>query len=313
MTNIFDLQNVTKQFGKTTALQNATMSASERSIIGLVGKNGSGKTTLLRHITGLYLPTSGECSTFGVPTAKLGAGEYSRIGAVQQDDAFLPWMRITEFLGYISHFYERWDKNLQNKLVRTLELDESKRVGTLSPGTKQKLALIAACCHHPELLLLDEPLSDLDPIARQDVLTSLLDQFRNDEVTIVISSHMLPEVERIADRIVLLDQGQVIVDANLDELKEQYAEWVVTSVDGSLPRHYREDFILSSEGDAHRARLFVSDAPGRSAQFGNSYNAQVESRPVNLDKLFGILTPKKTHSETVSGESVVREEMAGRV
>ena len=307
MTNIFEMQNVTKRFGKIAALEDATISVGQRSIIGLVGKNGSGKTTLLRHITGLYLPSSGECKTFGIPTVDLGASEFARIGAVQQEDSFLPWMRIRQFLTYISHFYDRWDRDLQQRLIENLELDDSKRIGTLSPGTRQKLALIAASCHHPELLLLDEPLSDLDPIARQDVLTSLLEQFRNDEVTIVISSHMLPEIERIADRIVLLDQGRIKVDANLDDLKEQYAEWVVTAVAGNLPLRFREDFILSAEGDSHRARLFIADAPGRSAQFSSSYNAHVESRPVNLDKLFGLLAPRKVPA--TNGE----REPAGRL
>ncbi|MBA2688323.1 MAG: ABC transporter ATP-binding protein [Gemmatimonadaceae bacterium] len=284
----FELRSVTKKFGKATALEDVSLSVTGKSIIGLVGKNGSGKTTLLRQITGLYLPTSGRCETFGVPTDKLGPGELSRIGAVQQDDIFPEWMKIRQLLGYVSHFYTQWDKELEQHLLDTLELDENQRVGTLSPGNKQKLSLIIATCHHPALLLLDEPLSDLDPIARQDVLESLLDQFRSDDVTIVISSHMLPELERIADRVVFLDRGRIIVDEDLDVLKEGYAEWVVSSKAGALPGEFGEEFVISAEGDRHRARLVVSDSPGLAEQFANRYSAEVEVRPLNLERIFAL-------------------------
>lgn len=288
MNSRFVLTEVTKKFGKATALDSVSITVEGKSIIGLVGKNGSGKTTLLRHVTGLYLPTSGRCETFGVETAKLGPNELSRIGAVQQNDTFLEWMRIRQLLGYVSHFYDTWDKDLEQHLLTTLELDDSQRVGTLSPGNRQKLALIVASCHHPQLLLLDEPLSDLDPIARQSVLVSLLEQFRSDDVTIVISSHMLPELERIADRIVYLERGRIIVDSPLDDLKEQYAEWIVTSPEGKLPLLYAEAYVISAEGDRFRARVFVSNSPGES-EFASRYSADVEVRPLNLEKIFRLI------------------------
>lgn len=291
--NRFELRNVTKKFGRQIALDSLSLAAEGKSIIGLVGKNGSGKTTLLRHLTGLYLPTSGECETFAVSTAKLGAAEMGRIGAVQQKDTFLEWMRISQLVGYVSHFYDRWDRDLEQHLIETLELDDSQRVGTLSPGNKQKLALIVATCHHPELLLLDEPLSDLDPIARQSVLTSLLDQFARDDVTIVISSHMLPEIERIADRVVFLEKGRLVVDAQLDDLKERYAEWIVTSPDGRLPSRFAESFVRSVDGDRFRARLIVEDQPGLADEFAARYAARVEVNPLNLDRLFSLIAGGK--------------------
>lgn len=306
MSNRFVLTDVTKKFGKATALDSASLSVEGKSIIGLVGKNGSGKTTLLRHVTGLYLPTSGKCETFGVETAKLGPNELSRIGAVQQNDTFLEWMRIRQLLGYVSHFYDRWDKDLEQHLLTTLELDDSQRVGTLSPGNKQKLALIVATCHHPQLLLLDEPLSDLDPIARQNVLASLLDQFRSDDVTIVISSHMLPELERIADRIIYLERGQIIVDSPLDDLKEQYAEWIVTSSDGKLPLRYSEDYVVRAEGDRFRARVIVFKSRG-AGEFAARYSADIEVRPLNLERIFGLIAGRAGQGD----KAVEKDVLAG--
>lgn len=222
MSHVFEFQNVTKRFGKTIALDNITYSAPQQSVIGLIGKNGSGKSTLIRHVIGMYLPTAGECITLGRPARELASAELSRIGVAHQNDMFLPWMKARQLLRYVSSFYETWDADLESRLVGDLEIDPDARVGAMSPGNVQKLSLVLAMCHRPELLLLDEPLSDLDPIARQDVLALLLDYFRRDEVTIVISSHMLSDIERIADRILCLHRGRIAADTTLDDLKETH-------------------------------------------------------------------------------------------
>ena len=222
MSNAFEFQNVTKRFGKTLALDDVTYAAPTRSVIGLIGKNGSGKSTLIRHVIGLCLPTSGECTTLGTATRDLGPTDLSRIGVAHQNDVFLPWMRARQLLRYVSSFYERWDKDWEHRLMSELEVDEEARVGAMSPGNVQKLSLVVATCHRPELLLLDEPLSSLDPIARQDVLTMILDYFRDDRSTIVVSSHILSDIERVADRILCLDRGRVVADTTLDDLKESH-------------------------------------------------------------------------------------------
>jgi ABC-2 type transport system ATP-binding protein len=220
--NVFELQNVTKRFERVVALDSVTLAVPPRSIVGLLGKNGSGKTTLLRHVTGLHLPTSGRCETFGRATEELGPRELSQLGMVSQRDYFIEWMRISQLLRYIETFYPVWDRVLENALVDALDLDRTASVGTLSPGNAQKLALVLATCHHPKLLLLDEPLSDMDPIARGQVVEMLLDRFNDDELTMVISSHMLQDIERIVSRIVCLDRGRIIADATMEELREQF-------------------------------------------------------------------------------------------
>jgi ABC-2 type transport system ATP-binding protein len=222
VTNIFEFQNVTKRFDRVVALDSVTLAVPQRSIIGLLGKNGSGKTTLLRHITGLHLPTSGSCETFGIPTNKLGPDELSRLGMVSQRDYFVDWMRIKQLLRYVESFYPVWDRDLENSLVESLDLDLEATVGTLSPGNAQKLALVLATCHHPQLLLLDEPLSDMDPIARSQVVEMLLGRFNDDALTMVISSHMLQDIERIVDRIVCLDRGRLIVDSPMQDLRARF-------------------------------------------------------------------------------------------
>jgi ABC-2 type transport system ATP-binding protein len=289
VTPIFQLEHVTKRFKKLVALDDVSLTVDRPSIIGLVGKNASGKTTLLRHVIGLYLPTSGHCTTFGTPTPDLGARELSRIGAVHQHERFLGWMTIYQLLKYVSSFYARWDTELEAHLVAKLELDRRAKVGTLSPGTVQKLALVMATCHHPELLLLDEPLSDLDAIARQDILTTLLDCFQQGEVTIVISSHLLHDVERIADHIVMIDRGRLVADAPLDELTERYAEWIVTSREGALPEHFAEHYVIAAAGDRFRASLIVREPAEHFEAFRAIHGVEAEHRPLNLERIFRVV------------------------
>jgi ABC-2 type transport system ATP-binding protein len=222
MTNFFEFTCLTKRFGEKVALDNVSLSVSGPSIVGLVGKNGSGKTTLLRHVVGLQLPTSGSCRTFGRPTVDLDAAEFTRIGMTHQHDPLLGAMQTARLIRYAAGFYPTWDEALATDLRKTLEIDTTGQVSTSSPGNRQKLSLLLAVCHHPSLLLLDEPLSDLDPIVRREVVDVVLDRFRGEDMAIVISSHLLHDLERIADRIVCLDEGRVVADAPLDELKDRY-------------------------------------------------------------------------------------------
>lgn len=287
--NAFELRDVTRRFGATVALHRVTLAVPRGSIVGLVGRNGSGKTTLLRHVTGLQLPTSGECVTLGRGTAELGPAELARIGVVHQDGPFIYWMRVEQHIRYVASFYPRWDRALERRLVRELELDVRARVATLSPGTAQKLAIVLAVCHHPDLLLLDEPLAALDPIARQAMLSFLLETFRERGPTLVISSHVLRDIEQVVDRVVCLDRGRVTADAPLDALQERYAEWIVTPRAGALPPSFAEPYVLAREGDGARARLVVRDPERHLAGFAAVHDVEIEHRALNLERLFPFL------------------------
>ena len=295
MTNPVEIRDLTKRFGKKTALESVSLTLPPRSLVGLVGRNGSGKTTLLRHIVGLFLPTSGECRTFGTESRDLGPNELERIGFAQQRNSFLEWMRAGQLIRYASTFYSRWDLELEEYLVSLLDVDLEARIGTASPGNVQKISIILATCHHPQLLLLDEPLSELDPIARRDVLTVLLDRFESDNVTMIVSSHLLYDVERIVDRIVCLEKGRVVADASLDDLKESFAEWIVTSGEGSLPPVYDAAYVISADGDRYQARLIVRNPQSHLEEFRSTHSAQIESHALGLDAIFPLLVGHKVN------------------
>lgn len=285
----FETRALTRRFGRELALDALTLAVPKGSIVGLIGRNGCGKTTLMRHLVGLQLPTSGSCTTLDRPSHELGADELRRIGIVHQESRLLEWMTVEQHLVYVASFYRTWDAQRQARLVKELELEMNARVATLSPGNVQKLAILLAVCHRPELLLLDEPVSALDPIARERLLAFLLELIREDFSTIVISSHVLRDVERVVDRIVCLEQGRLVVNEPLDDLKERYAGWRVVSSNGGLPERFEEAWVLQQEGDRRQATLLVRGTAADRAEFERRHHAVVVEEPLNLERVFPLL------------------------
>lgn len=294
MNPAFELDRVTKTFGSLHALEELTLRVPEGSVVGLIGRNGCGKTTLFRHVVGLLLPTGGECRTLGCSAERLGPKELSQIGMVHQENRFLVWMKVEQHLRYVASFYRQWDKEREERLLDELELDPKARVGTLSPGNVQKLALILAVCHHPKLLLLDEPVAALDAIAREKLLEFLLNLLQEDENTTVIASHVLRDVERIVDRVVCLDRGRLVEDTALDELQERFEEWIVISKNGALPDRFSETYILEERGDRFQRQLAVRHADAFELEaFERRHHVEIKTQPLNLERIFPLLLREK--------------------
>lgn len=289
MEYVFEARNLTKRFGDLAALDHVDVRISRPSIVGILGKNGSGKTTLLQHLMGLQLPTEGDARTLGKAAAELGHDELIHIGFVPQEIRLLDWMTVQQHLDYVACFYPEWDRGRQERLLGELELESSARVGSLSTGNLQKLAIILAVCHHPQLLVLDEPVSDLDPIVRARLLEFLLELLREDQATILVSSHVLRDVEKIVDWVLCLDRGRIVTDAGLDELKERYAEWLIGSQNGDLPESFAESFVLEQEISGREARLVVLQDEASIEAFQAAHQVNVVSRALNLEEMFPLL------------------------
>jgi ABC-2 type transport system ATP-binding protein len=287
---VFEASGLTREFGDVTALRDVSLSLTGPSIIGLIGRNASGKTTLLRHIVGLQLPTRGDARTLGVATRGLQHGQLARIGVVTQTPTFIWWMSVGRQLRYLSGFYPRWDTDRQSFLLGLLDLDAQSEIRGLSTGSIQKLAIVAALCHHPDLILLDEPVSNLDPIVRDRFLRFLLDLVQEDSATIVISSHVLHDIESAVDWIVCLNDGAIAADAALDDLKDQYAEWRITARTRDLPDRFEEPFVVRQAVRQPRgARLDVRTAGADLPAFQRVHDVDVEVAALNLQGLFPIL------------------------
>ena len=183
------LQGLTKVFDSCTALAQVDLTIQAGRIIGLLGANGAGKSTLLRHLVGLYLPDSGTCTTFGCSCAELGPDQLSRIGYVHQDGELLDWMRAGQLIRYVAAYYPEWNEEVEQAFLRDFEVPLDRRVGALSPGQRQRLAILLAIGFEPDLLILDEPAAGLDPVARAKFLDLLVSMIQDQTRTIIISSH----------------------------------------------------------------------------------------------------------------------------
>lgn len=257
---VVTVNGLAKKFGATKALQDVSFTLQPGEVVGLVGANGAGKTTLLETILGAQRPSAGECITLSAPVSEIGSEELQLIGFVGQEDPLIPWMRAGQLLKFLSTHYPTWDRQLEHQLINLLNVPLGSRIGDLSPGERQRLALAASFSYRPKLLLLDEPGSSLDPEARRELLQLLIDFMQSGEQTIVISSHILADLEKISDRLLVLQGGKLVFDGRLDELKEQFRRFRVSSLTESLPPLEKSAHVLSVEQHERQAVLIARGA-----------------------------------------------------
>jgi ABC-2 type transport system ATP-binding protein len=223
------LSNLSRRFGQTTALDGITLSLPRGVVYGLVGANGAGKTTLIRHILGLLRAESGTVRVFGMDPVAEPVAVLSRIGYLSEENDLPAWMRVDELIRYTRAFYPAWDDAYAEDLRRAFGLDPAARIRTLSRGQKARAGLIAALAHRPELLVLDEPSSGLDPIVRRDILGAVLRTIAQEGRTVFFSSHLLEEVEEVADHVIMISEGRILRSAPLAEIRESHR------VEGRVP------------------------------------------------------------------------------
>ena len=195
-------------------------------------------------------------------------------------------MKVEQVINYTAASYPHWNRDLTDRLVREWELDPNDKVGPLSVGQRQKLAIILALGHEPELLVFDEPVASLDPVARRQFLRTLLDITGDRERTVLFSTHITSDLERIADRVAILKAGRIIYNDELDKLKDSVKQLRITST-SSLPAHLNVPGILHCEVDGTEALTTVRDLNERLLQeIRERFNATVQVRDLNLEDIF---------------------------
>jgi ABC-2 type transport system ATP-binding protein len=212
--------NLSKTFGTRRVLDDLSFAIEPGDVIGVLGKNGAGKTTLLELMLGFSPPSAGSVHLFGDDSIRLSGKTKARIGFVPQGDELLDQLKAREQLKVIASFYSNWDTKLVERLAQTWELDLDQRVRELSLGQRQKLSILLALGHHPDLLLLDEPVASLDPIARRQFLEQIVDIAADGNRAVVFSSHIVSDIERLANKIWILKSGKLFWQGDLDALKE---------------------------------------------------------------------------------------------
>ncbi|MCP4611861.1 MAG: ABC transporter ATP-binding protein [Planctomycetes bacterium] len=220
--NIIEIQNLTRQFGKIVALDNVSLNVPQGTVLGLIGENGAGKTTLIKHILGLLRAKEGKVRIFGKDPVVAPEYVLGRIGYLSETRDLPKWMRIDELMRYNKAFYPSWDQAYAEELCETFELDSHQEIKTLSKGQLARTGLLIAIAHRPNLLLLDEPSSGLDPIVRRDILSAIIRTVADEGRTVLLSSHLVDEVERVADNVMIIHHGQKVLTDSIDNIKETH-------------------------------------------------------------------------------------------
>jgi ABC-2 type transport system ATP-binding protein len=192
-------------------------------VVGLLGRNGSGKTTLMHIAMGMIDVQAGEVRLFGLDPRSEPERVKQRVGYVSEDQILPPQLRVDQIVDLHRGLFSSWDHDLAERLVERFEIPTRARIKTLSKGQARQVALLCAVAHRPELLLLDEPAGGLDPAARREFLETSIQLLNEAGTTILFSSHYMSDVERLADRIVMLHDGRILIDTPLDELRESYS------------------------------------------------------------------------------------------
>ncbi len=216
------VQHLSRVFGLRVALADVSLGIGPGLVYGLVGENGAGKTTLIKHLLGLLRAESGSVRVFGADPVADPVAVLGRIGYLSEERDLPDWMRLGELIRYSAAFYPKWDDVFALELLDMFELSVAQKVRTLSRGQRARAALLVAIAHRPDLLLLDEPSSGLDPGARQDILAAIVRTVADEGRTVLFSSHLLHEVQRVADRVAILHRGRLILESSLDELLSRH-------------------------------------------------------------------------------------------
>ena len=219
---VIDIKGLTRRFGAKSALDGINLAVPAGTVFGLVGVNGAGKTTLIRHVLGLLRAQAGSVRVFGHDPVADPVGVLSRIGYLSEENDLPGWMRVNDLIRYSRAFYPAWDDGYAEELRQTFALEPSAKIKNLSKGQKARAGLLIALAYRPDLLVLDEPSSGLDPIVRRDILGAIMRTIADDGRTVLFSSHLLDEVEQVADHVTMISRGKIVLSAPLVEIRESH-------------------------------------------------------------------------------------------
>jgi ABC-2 type transport system ATP-binding protein len=259
VTAVLETTDLGKRYRHKWALSDCTLSIPQGHVVGLVGPNGSGKSTLLNLAAGLLAPSAGRLDVLG-GTPACDAIALGRVGFVAQEPPVFSALTVRDHLRFGAHLNPRWDAELAKDRVESLGLDLGQRAGKLSGGQRAQLALTLAIAKRPELLLLDEPVASLDPLARREFLQILMETVADQEVSIVLSSHLVSDIERACDYLIVLADSRAQVAGEVDDLVDSHHRLIGPHRD---PAHYpaNQDVIDSSDTDRQSILIVRSYGP----------------------------------------------------
>jgi ABC-2 type transport system ATP-binding protein len=288
---IIQSEALNKSFRHHDAVRGISLAVPEGSVYALIGANGAGKTTTIKTLLNILTPSSGRAEVMGVDSRRLSPREFSKIGYVSENQELPPRLTVGGYLGYLRPFYPTWDESLERSLVLELQLPLDRKIRELSHGMRMKASLACALCYRPQLLVLDEPFSGLDPLVRDEMMERLL--LQADEMSVFLSSHELDEIEGSTTYVGYLENGRLLFQESMAQLSGRIREVRVTMNHGAgIPQGSPENWInVSAAGNV----LSFVDVRHESQALQASISSlltdikEVEVQPVALRSIFTAL------------------------
>ena len=290
---VIETHRLTRSFQKNIAVNELDITVQKDSVYAFLGPNGAGKTTTIRMLLNIVRPSSGEAQVVGRDSRHLRSLDFQRIGYVSENQKLPLWMTVSQFMNYLQPLYPSWNKPFATKLLKDFDLPMDRKLKHLSRGMRMKAALVGSLAFRPELLVLDEPFSGLDPLVREEFLDGIIELTSQENWTIFISSHDIDEVERISDQVGLINEGRLLLSESVETLLNSYRKVSLTTSENEanlrgLPPSWlmsrQKGRLLSFTESRYDEPKFESQAR---QQFPNLQNLRVE--PLSLKEIYLVI------------------------
>jgi ABC-2 type transport system ATP-binding protein len=278
--------NVSKSYRGADALRGLTLAIPKGSVFGLLGRNGAGKSTALRALVGLERPSDGEVSVLDRDPMTLDVEMRRRIGYLSEDGVPFPNATVVSLIHLCAPLYPAWSRPLEEQVLARFQIDPRRRLRDLSLGQQRAVGLMLAICPQPDLLVLDEPAANLDAVVRREFLETILNLIGQQDRSVIFSSHILTDVERVADRIGIIHRGRLLIERSLDDLKDQVRR-LRFMFHGASPEHLDVPGLLAIRRGPREVLATVIGHDATSiAQLAETLHAEVEVQTLGLEDLF---------------------------
>ena len=291
METIIEARGLTKRYRHKDAVRDLNFALPAGRACAFLGRNGAGKTTTIKMLAGLIRPSAGSSSLFGRDSQQLRPEEWRKTGYVSENQELYDWMTGEQLIAFTSALYPNWDKAFEKELLGKLGIPLQRRISRCSRGEKVKLALLLAMAFHPRLLILDEPFAGLDPLVRAEFLDTVLEITRQNEWSIFFSTHDIDDVEKLADDVVIIDEGRLQVSESLDTLQERFRR---IDLYGSPIPFEESPAILGLQREGDHSRFIHSAFDGETVAGIQTSHPQVriEVSTLSLKEIFIALAKK---------------------
>lgn len=287
MTIVLNIEKLSKTYKNQQVLKELNWAINQGDIVGLLGKNGAGKSTLLKGLLNLSDIDNGSVTIFGEDHLNLSSNVKARIGYVPQENDEITWLTVNELIKFRKQFYTAWSDDKVKQLVELWDIDLNKEIGDLSPGQMQRVLIILALAPMPELIIFDEPAASLDPAGRRLFLKEIVSLASDENITIIFSTHITSDLERVANKVAILDQGHICYFDELDNAKENV---VGLSIHHKTGDKIEVPNLLRSKHQAQHIQCVVSQLDQTWLAQMKANNVEVTVNPLGLEDILLELT-----------------------